>query len=242
MTAITRPSYGIDAPGVIRNLALIGAALVVAAFVAPPVLHLGPLDVDTGSWLWPGVSMLVGAGLMLLYALRGKFTHRDRMLSLHQWRGSEQVLDIGTGRGLLLVGAAQRLTSGHAVGLDIWNKADLSGNQRERTEQNLLLEGVDARCSLVTESAAQMSFRDASFDVVVSNLCLHNIYDAPTRAQACREIARVLRSGGVAIISDFRHMSQYASLFEQAGLTVERLRSNWLTTFPPLQIVVARKG
>lgn len=236
-----RPDYGIDAPGVIRNLFLIGLACGAAALLAPPVLRFGGVALQMRSFAWPAAFLLLEAGLMLLYALRGKFAHRDRMLALYDWRGDEQVLDVGTGRGLLLVGAARHLTQGHAVGLDIWNPEDLSGNSRERTEHNLALEGVGARCSLVSEGAQRMSFADGSFDVVVSNLCLHNIYDRAMRAQACAQIARVLRPGGTAIISDYRHTREYAQLLTAAGLSVQRLPANWLTTFPPLAIVVARK-
>jgi arsenite methyltransferase len=236
------PDYGIDAPGVIRNLALSGIACLATGLLSPPVWHLGAVDLDVpGTLIPPGIGLLLAAALMLLYALRGKFTHRDRLLELHDWRGTEQVLDVGTGRGLLLIGAARRLTTGRAIGLDVWNPDDLSGNDRARTERNLQLEGVSDRCSLVTESAAQMRFADASFDVVLSNLCLHNIYDKATRAKACEEIARVLKPGGVAIISDYKLTAEYASLFERSGLVVERQRRNWLTTFPPLATVIARR-
>jgi cyclopropane fatty-acyl-phospholipid synthase-like methyltransferase len=51
------------------------------------------------------------------------------------------LLDVGTGRGLLMIGAARRLTSGKAVGIDIWNVEDLSGNALKRTEDNIRAEG-----------------------------------------------------------------------------------------------------
>ena len=179
---------------------------------------------------------------MLVYAKFGKFRHRDRMLKLHNWRGDEQVLDVGTGRGLLLIGAARRLTTGHATGIDIWNKEDLSGNALERTEQNLATEEVTEICSLVSEGAQTMSFPDNSFDVILSNLCLHNIYDKTIRLRACNEIARVLKPGGVAIISDFKHTREYAETLRKAGLRVERKMPNFLTTYPPLRILLAYKN
>ena len=40
------------------------------------------------------------------------------------WRGNETVLDVGTGRGLLMIGAARRLTTGISVGIDIWSAKD----------------------------------------------------------------------------------------------------------------------
>jgi arsenite methyltransferase len=237
-----KPDYGIDAPGVIRNLFLASLAGIVLALFAPQSLIIGPVKLGPRHTGW-GIAAGCGAAglLMLLYAKVGKFYHRDRMLALHSWRGDEQVLDVGTGRGLLLVGAARRLTTGHATGLDIWNKVDLSGNSRERTEQNLAVEHVTEKCSLVTGGAQKMAFPDKSFDVILSNLCLHNIYDKATRIQACQEIVRVLKPGGVAIISDFKLTGEYAATMRNAGLSVERKLPNLLTTYPPLRVLLARK-
>jgi ubiquinone/menaquinone biosynthesis C-methylase UbiE len=81
---------------------------------------------------------------------------------------------------------------------------------------------------------------DGSFDVILSNLCLHNISARGERDAACREIVRLLKPGGVAVISDFRHTGQYAKVFQAAGLTVRRSYHPW-DTFPPLTIVEARK-
>jgi arsenite methyltransferase len=239
----TKPDYGIDAPGVIRNLLLGGACALVFALLVPRWLHFGSIQIGprpTAWWTFGGCT--VGGLLMLLYAKVGKFYHRDRMLNLYCWHGDEQVLDIGTGRGLLLVGAARRITTGHATGIDIWNKEDLSGNALRRAEENLALEGVAGNCSLASEGAQKMSFPSGSFDVVLSNLCLHNIYDKPTRLQACHEIVRVLKPGGVAILSDYKLTGEYAMAFRDAGLQVERKFPNLLTTYPPLRILVARKN
>jgi arsenite methyltransferase len=237
-----KPDYGIDAPGVIRNLLIAAAVSLLIALFSPALLHFGSVDFAPHSMFWSiCVSCALSALLMLLYAKAGKFLHRDKILNLRTWRGDEQVLDIGTGRGLLLVGAARRLTTGHATGIDIWNREDLSGNSLDRTEQNLAAEGVTQKCSLLSEGAQKMSFPDASFDVILSNLCLHNIYDKPTRQLACQEIVRVLKPGGVALISDYKLTAEYATAFRNAGLQVKRTLPNIFTTFPPLRIVLARK-
>lgn len=237
-----KADYGIDAPGVIRNLLLASIAAMAFALFTPRLLHIGPVYLNLHGTAW-GIAIACGVGgvLMLIYSKFGKFRHRDRMLKLHNWRGDEQVLDVGTGRGLLLVGAARRLNTGHATGIDIWNKEDLSGNAPERTEQNLAIEGVTDKCSLVSEGAQKMSFADESFDVILSNLCLHNIYDKPTRLKACAEIVRVLKPGGVASISDYKLTGEYAEVMRNAGLRVERKFPNLLTTYPPLRIVLTRK-
>ena len=86
-----------------------------------------------------------------------------------------------------------------------------------------------------------MGFADSSFDVILTNLCLHNIYNKEGRADACKEISRVLKHGGTAVISDFRHVKQYKSNFDQLGLQTQLFWPNYLTTFPPLRILVVMK-
>lgn len=242
-SAAIKPDYGIDAPAVLRNLFLFGGLCLVLGVVLPPVLQLGPVKLITRpTFLWPAGCLLVEGCLYLLYVKVGKFRHRDFILSLHNWRGDEQILDVGCGRGLLLAGAAKRLNAGgHATGIDIWSTEDLSGNAEAATWNNLELEGVAARCTLVSKSAAEMPFQDASFDVIVSNLCLHNIYDKPSRQAALGHIARVLRPGGVALLSDYKKTGEYADVLQKFGLQVEKKRKGMLTTFPPLTVVVARK-
>ena len=183
---------------------------------------------------------MLGGLLMLAYAKWGKFRHRDRMLSMISWRGDEQVLDVGTGRCLLLIGAARRLSTGKGIGIDVWSARDLSGNSLERTQANIELEGVKDKVELRSDDARKLSFSDASFDVVLSNLCIHNIPDKQGRAQACREIARVLKPGGTALISDFVLTGFYKKVFDRAGLKTSRTPFNFLT-YPPLRVVRAEK-
>ena len=84
-----------------------------------------------------------------------------------------------------------------------------------------------------------MDFADCTFDAVFSNLCLHNIPTVEGRQQACREIARVLKPGGVAVISDFKALEDYERAFASAGFHVEPARR--FNFFPPLKIVRAQK-
>jgi arsenite methyltransferase len=236
-----RADYGVDAPGVIRNLVLVGVALVVVGYLVRGGLHIGSGVVALHPMFYTiAATCMVEAVLMVAYARVGKFRHRDRILALHEWRGDENVLDVGTGRGLMLVGAALRLTTGRAVGIDIWRGEDLTGNTEQAALANLRMERVDSRASLRDMPAQAMSFADNTFHVVVSNLCIHNIDARTDRDAACREIVRVLKPGGQALISDFKHTEQYAAAFRQAGCTVRRTGIN-LKTFPPLRVVVATK-
>jgi arsenite methyltransferase len=243
---MARPDYGIDAPNVLRNLFLFGAACLLLGLFGPAHVHLGNID------LLPR-SMFIGTGLVLLlegllylhYVKSGKFRHRDFMLSLHRWSGDEQVLDVGCGRGLLLAGAVKRLAgmggNGRGTGIDIWSNRDMGGNSEAATRRNLELEGISDRCTLLGVPAQEMPFADASFDVIVSNLCLHNIYQRQKRLRALQQIARVLQPGGIAILSDYKLTGEYGQQLRQAGLAVEYRWGNPLNTFPPLRLVIGRK-
>jgi len=236
-----KADYGIDAPQVIRNLALGGVALAAICIIFPKIT-IGPVTfLLFPGFLWGAGGMLFGALLMILYSKVGKFRHRDRMLAQIPWTGGERVLDVGTGRGLLLIGAAKKLTNGKATGLDIWNQEDLTGNNLQNLERNIEVEGVGARTDVVNEDVQKMTFPDATFDAVVSLACLHNIYNAPGRAEACRQIARVLKPGGVAVISDFRNIGEYFDAFAKAGLDTQKLPLGF-ATFPPMRILTARKA
>jgi arsenite methyltransferase len=240
-----QPDYGVDAPAVMRNFFLIGFACLLFAGFAPRLVHLGPIIINARSFFWPAGFLLAEGLLFLFYVKYGKFRHRDFMLGLYAWRGDESVLDVGCGRGLLLAGVAKRIAAlhgeGHVTGLDLWSNVDMGGNSAAATQHNLDLEGVSGLCTLVSKPAQEMPFPDATFDVVVSNLCLHNIYDAPTRRLALQQIARVLKPGGVALISDYRHTAEYAKELAAAGLRVEKKRGSFVTTFPPLTVVTAHK-
>jgi arsenite methyltransferase len=173
------------------------------------------------------------AAVMIWGSKFGKLRLREKILDSIPWRGDEQVLDVGCGHGLMLIGAARRLKSGKAVGIDLWQKEDQAGNSREATWQNVLAEKVDARVELKDGDARKLPFADNSFDVVLSSWALHNIYDAASRETALREIVRVMKPGARLAIVDIRHTAQYAEVLRAAHMAnIQRKGPNFLFIIP----------
>jgi ubiquinone/menaquinone biosynthesis C-methylase UbiE len=109
-------------------------------------------------------------------------------LALRYLRPDDNVLDIGCANGIhmrLLAGSCR-----HITGIDI-NEAmlDIAGTA--------MAENGIANVSLEKRSATDLGFADASFDLVYSFSTLLLI---PDIERALREISRVLRPGGIAIL------------------------------------------
>ena len=212
-----RPDYGIDAPAVVRNLGLVSICGVLY-WNAVTLFHLGIVFRILSSMAFGTAILCALMGAWMLWESKiGKLRDRDRLLQRIEWSGSEQVLDVGCGRGLILAGAAKRLKSGKATGIDIWQAEDLTGNTSDATLENARREGVGDRVEVRTADMREIPFADGTFDVIVSRAAIHNIYSAADRARAIREIARVLKPGGQAVIEDIRHLHEYARIFAQSG-------------------------
>ena len=237
----SRADYGLDAPGVVRTMALLAAGLIGGGLLLRALAAAGSAGSRFGiTMLWPGASFAVTALLMLASSRFGKLRARDRLLERLALRGDETVLDVGCGHGLLLLGAARRLPRGHAIGVDLWSQTDQHANSADATLANARAEGVADRVSVRDGDMRHLPLEDASIDVVLSSLAIHNVSSSGGRAEAIREIVRVLRPGGRAGILDIAHVSDYARELGSAGFTIERSGfTPWI--FPPTRELVARK-
>lgn len=235
----SRPAnYGIDAPGIVRMFLIGGGA---AALVAVVGLVAGSTSTIVSAAFGIALVALAEGGWMVYSSKVAKRREGVRLVDHAELRPTDVVLDVGCGRGLLLVEAARRVTHGRAVGIDLWSDEDLSGNHAEATAANAEREGVADRVEIRTGDARRLPFDDASFDAVVSSMTLHNIADPDERASAVREIARVLRPGGRIVVLDMAKTDEYASVLADAGLIgVERSDRVW-RMFPPVRYVTAQK-
>jgi ubiquinone/menaquinone biosynthesis C-methylase UbiE len=178
---------------------------------------------------------------MLWSSTVGKLRARDAIIGGIRWHGDEQVLDVGCGRGLLLIAAAKRLTTGKAIGVDVWHSRDQAGNQPLANWANAQAEGVAERVDVRDGDACALPFADNTFDVVVSSLVIHNIPGARSRAQAIQEIVRVLKPGGTLALLDVAHTRVYAAILRDLGVRVVRRSGPRFLFFAPAYIVVGRK-
>jgi arsenite methyltransferase len=237
-----KPNYGLDAPEVVRRFLIIGGVMLVTGIGS---LLLGS-RYPGARWFAPpfvsvAVSFLATSAVMVWGSRYAKLRLRDRLISSLALRGDERVLDVGCGHGLMLLGAAKKLTTARAVGIDLWQKQDQAGNRREATLENATREGVVNRVELVDGDARQMPFEKETFDVILSSWALHNIYDAPGRRRALEEIVRVLKPGGRILITDIRHAEEYADVFRSLGLTQVQVSSPTFIFVIPSRHVSARK-
>lgn len=110
-----------------------------------------------------------------------------RLFSIAQIRPGENVLDVGTGTGIVALEAAR---IGRVIGVD------LSSGLLQHAHQKARSAGI--RLPLVRTDAERLPIADESFDVIVS---LYALLHFPDPLQALRETLRCLRPGGRAVIA-----------------------------------------
>lgn len=207
VTPRRRGSYGIDAPYAPAFMAVLAVLeLVLAIVTGKPRLLLA------------SAFILAILGAYLHATLRGKFIVWAEILDESKLRGDERILDMGCGRGAVLLMAAQHLTAGRAVGVDLWRGVDQSGNSAEATRNNAVAEGVADRVELHDGDMRALPFEDDSFDRVLSSLAIHNIHGRAGRAKAVGEAVRVLRPGGRLLIADVRSTREYQEELARLGM------------------------
>ena len=171
--ARAKPDFGLDGPPVVAifvGIGAVGVALLVVT-AATGVSLAGP------GWALVSIGLLT-TGLMVHSSKRGKVLVQDKVLNQLGFRGSEDVLDLGCGSGLMLLGAATRAPQGTATGIDLWRLVDQVGSSRDSCMANARALGVADRVTLVDGDMSDLPFEDGTFDVVLACLAIHNIHDS----------------------------------------------------------------
>ena len=234
-------NYGFSGSKAIHTLGFVGILLIAgaayflfdASLGIPGLILVATVAIHLGAW------MLFGAGIVYWVSNFGRYILRDRQLARIPWRGDENVLDVGCGAGILLIAAAKRLSTGRAVGIDVWTNEHGPTDPAATVRANAKAERVGGRVDVLDADARDMEFADASFDVALSSFVFHHI-DREGRKAAAREIVRVLKPGGRLVLLDIRFTEDVADAFREAG-AVEVERTSVLPLVPGLRLVTARK-
>jgi SAM-dependent methyltransferase len=210
----------VSAPTVATTVGIISAGLLASAVRSLLRRKLVAALVAGGT----AASIITTAALFIRFTRIGKFEVWADILDGLQLRGDETLLDMGCGRGAVLLAAAKLLPNGRAIGVDIW-RADQTDNSQQNTLLNAELEGVADRVEVRTADITDLPFDDNSVDVIVSSLVVHNIPSAAGRAKAISEAARVLRPGGRLVIADIWATNHHLRQLRELGWTDARRRN-----------------
>jgi ubiquinone/menaquinone biosynthesis C-methylase UbiE len=135
-----------------------------------------------------------------------------RVIALAEVASSQVVLDVGTGTGVLVPHLLRAIgPAGKVVAID------LSPGMLKVARQKGFPANVDFRQADVQ----RIPFPDAAFDRVICNAAFPHFED---RAQGLREMVRVLRPGGILVISHPIGRAAVNALHREAGGPVEEDR------------------
>jgi len=145
-----------------------------------------------------GVFDSVASRYDLMNDLMSAGSHRlwkHHLVSTSGIRRGQRVLDLAAGTGDIAALLADRVGASGEVVLADFNAAMLAVG-RERLDQR----GICGNVDYVIANAEQLPFPDSDFDTVTIAFGLRNVTDQP---RALREMARVLKPGGRALVLEF---------------------------------------
>lgn len=117
----------------------------------------------------------------------------ERIAFLAEFQPGEQVLDVGTGTGIMALHAADRVgASGRVIGID------LSEGMLAHARANAGRAKLSGRVEFRRMDAERLEVDDVSFDTVVSLFALRHF---PNPEAALAQMRRVLRTGGRLVVA-----------------------------------------
>ncbi|NQU36484.1 MAG: class I SAM-dependent methyltransferase [Actinobacteria bacterium] len=209
-------SYGVDAL-IVPVLSVIGAV----AFVALGYTEVGfPRDF---SYVVAAL-LLVQIVIYLHTTIRGRFLLWGKVLTDVPAPG--RTLDVGCGRGMVLIETLLEFPDAKGVGLDLWRSRSEKGVARKILVANATENRVVDRTSLQIGDMTAMPFPNESFDLVTANIAIHDVdHDETGRREAVAEILRVTRRGGQIRIVDIHYVGEYRDQLRNLGAVGVKTKS-----------------
>jgi ubiquinone/menaquinone biosynthesis C-methylase UbiE len=166
---------------------------------------------------------LAAAAALVAWIRRYRRALQATILDAISWQPDWHALDVGTGTGMLLIGAAHRVPDGRAVGIDLW-RDHAGGGSADDLRRNARAEGVGDRIELVQGDALELPFGDGTFDVVMASGAVHHIVrDRADFPRLVGEMTRVLRPGGHILLWDVPHIVEVTGeRLREAGFEIAR--------------------
>jgi arsenite methyltransferase len=235
-----KADYGQDMPGIIISSLLIGTIFIILA----GLLYHRYVDGNSHQNLLMAIVFTTLAVLLFTISIAGIWTSRygklilrDKVFNILTFNGSESTLDIGCGKGLLLIETAKRTPNGKATGADLWAKTVEYNYIAEMALENAKTEGVSDRVEVVTADVQAMPFGNNSFDMVMTSLMMHHV---PDINKALNEMIRVTKPGGIILIADV-NSKRFVPMFKSLGLL--KVESQYATRlfFMPAHVITGIK-
>lgn len=175
------------------------------------------------------VDLSAAWGLYDLWARRSLTPVHETLVELADLHGSEQILDVGCGTGLLcsrFAGVADRIV---VRGVDIGSNMIRAARKRERRRR--------FRAEYQAGTVTKLPYSNGQFDVVSSCLLFHLLED-PEKKPALQEIFRVLKPAGRYVCAEFemypvgclhRRLAEYPS--DLIGIVGFRIQTQLMGPF-----------
>jgi 2-polyprenyl-3-methyl-5-hydroxy-6-metoxy-1,4-benzoquinol methylase len=153
---------------------------------------------------------------VVLGSERSRHTYMRRLNTIEKLsdgiRG-KRVLDMGCGYGFRTVGIAKK-GAHHVIGID-------EDNIRIREGQLFAKENQIGNIEFAVMDAGHTEFDDESFDVIIADEMIHHVDNLPG---LIKEMHRILKGGGVTIISDHNRLSIPSELIRTIYFKKEKER------------------